>query len=79
MAGGKGAIGGGAYPALAQNARLEEGGYPASIILHGQKAMPSFGAFFSDSQVAEVVNYLRTHFGNNYSGKVTAADVKAMR
>lgn len=79
MPGGKGAVGAGAYPALAQNPKLEEGGYPAAIIIQGQKAMPSFGAFFSDNQVAEVVNYIRTHFGNHYSGRVTAAEVKLMR
>jgi mono/diheme cytochrome c family protein len=33
----------------------------------------------SDEQVADVVNYLRTHFGNAYAGVVTAADVSAAR
>ena len=27
--------------------------------------MPPFGAMMSDDQVAAVVNYLRTHFGNH--------------
>ena len=27
-------------------------------------------------QVAAVVNYLRTHFGNNYLDKVTAEDIQ---
>ena len=33
----------------------------------------------SDAQVAEVVNYVRTHFGNTYSDAVSAADVATAR
>jgi mono/diheme cytochrome c family protein len=33
----------------------------------------------SDDQVAAVVNYLRTHFGNDYKDAVSAEDVKAVR
>jgi mono/diheme cytochrome c family protein len=33
----------------------------------------------SDDQVAAVVNYVRTHFGNIYDDAVTAQDVKAVR
>jgi mono/diheme cytochrome c family protein len=33
----------------------------------------------SDAQVAEIVNYVRTHFGNTYSDVVSAADVAAAR
>jgi mono/diheme cytochrome c family protein len=33
----------------------------------------------TDDQVAAVVNYVRTHFGNNYSDAVNAGDVKAVR
>ena len=75
----KGAVGAGKYPALANNPKLEEAGYPVSVILHGQKAMPWFGDYFTDNQVASVVNYIRTNFGNHYAGKVTAADVKLQR
>ena len=28
--------------------------------------MPPFGEMMSDDQVAAVVNYVRTHFGNKY-------------
>ena len=38
-----------------------------------------FGAMMSDDQVAAVVNYLRTHFGNAYQDAVTAEDVKVVR
>ena len=75
----KGAVGAGMYPALASNAKLETAGYPVSVVTHGQKAMPAFGALLNDQQIADVVNYVRTHFGNNYKDKVTPADVKAQR
>ncbi len=75
----QGAVGAGMYPALAKNPKLEVAGYPIAVVVNGQKAMPALGGMFSDQQVADVVNYIRTHFGNNYKDKVTAADVKASR
>ncbi|HEX4028595.1 MAG TPA: cytochrome c [Rhizomicrobium sp.] len=75
----KGAIGAGMYPALASNPKLEEAGYPLGVIINGQKAMPPLGPYFNDTQIADVVNYIRTHFGNHYTDKVTAAEVKTMR
>lgn len=75
----KGAIGAGRYPSLAKNENLESAGYPAMVVLKGQKAMPDFGSSFSDEQVASVVNYIRTHFGNRYRDKITAADIHALR
>ena len=75
----QGAVGAGMYPALAKNPKLEVAGYPVSVVVNGQKAMPALGGMFSDQQVADVVNYIRTHFGNNYKDKVTAGDVKASR
>jgi mono/diheme cytochrome c family protein len=75
----KGAVGAGMYPALANNAKLEEAGYPIAVIVNGQKAMPPLGSMFSDIQVADVVNYVRTHFGNHYTDKVTPAMVKTAR
>jgi mono/diheme cytochrome c family protein len=79
MPDGKGAVGAGTYPSLATNKNLEAGGYPVYVVVRGQRAMPSFGAMMSDDQVAAVVNYLRTHFGNDYKDAVTAEDVKADR
>ena len=75
----QGAVGAGMYPALAKTPKLEVSGYPVSVVVNGQKAMPAFGGMFSDQQVADVVNYVRTHFGNNYKDKVTPADVKSAR
>jgi mono/diheme cytochrome c family protein len=33
----------------------------------------------TDQQVADVVNYVRTHFGNRYKDAVTATVVKSTR
>jgi len=41
--------------------------------------MPAFGSMMSDEQVAEVVNYVRTHFGNRYQDAVIADDVRSAR
>ena len=75
----KGAIGAGAYPALAGNARLKAAIYPITVVVNGQRAMPPFGESLSDEQVAEVINYVRTHFGNHYKDAITPAMVKAQR
>jgi mono/diheme cytochrome c family protein len=79
MPDGNGAVGAGTYPSLSKDGNLESSGYPVSVIVRGQKAMPPIGAMMSDDQVAAVVNYLRTHFGNQYSDAVTAEDVKRVR
>jgi mono/diheme cytochrome c family protein len=75
----KGAVGAGAYPALAGDKKLVAKAYPELVVLRGQKAMPAFGPSLSDAQVAAVVNYVRTHFTNSYSDTVTIDDVKALR
>jgi mono/diheme cytochrome c family protein len=76
---GQGATGAGQYPALAKNEKLETGGYPVYLVIHGQKAMPPLGGMLDDDQVAAVVGYIRTHFGNKYTDPVTADDVKSSR
>lgn len=76
---GQGAVGAGKYPALAKNTNLETGGYPVFVILHGLKGMPPVGQMMSDDQVAAVVNYVRTNFGNDYKDPVTAEDVAGAR
>jgi len=75
----KGAIGAGAYPALASNPRLAAAVYPVTVVLHGQRAMPPFGQTLSDEQIANVLNYVRTHFGNRYRDVITPAAVNARR
>ncbi len=79
MLGGKGATGAAAFPALANNPRLGTAAYPIYIIEGGKGGMPWFRDTLTPAQVASVVGYLRTHFGNSYPEPVTAADVEAIR
>ena len=67
------------YPALAENGNLASPDYVMSAIFQGIGAMPPVGRMMSDAQAADVINYVRTHFGNNYKDKVAPADVKAAR
>lgn len=88
MSGGRGAVGAGYYPAFAGNANLASVNYMAVTILNGRRNMPSFAHhkpqfFFSatwlnDTQVANVVNYIRSHFGNHYPDTISAAEVTAL-
>jgi mono/diheme cytochrome c family protein len=79
MSQGEGASGAGRYPPLANNARLASATYPVINVLHGRDGMPGFAGYMSDQQIAMVVNYARTHFGNNYPDAVTPDDVKKLR
>ena len=79
MPGGKGAVGAGMYPALTNNKNLEAGAYPVHVVVNGLRGMPPFRAMLNDEQVATVVNYIRTNFGNTYTDAVTADDVKLAR
>jgi mono/diheme cytochrome c family protein len=78
MADGKGAQGAGMYPALAGNPRLAAGLYAALVVRQGKNGMPPVGNFLDDEQVAAVVNFVRTHFGNTYQDALTADDVKKL-
>ena len=79
MPDGRGATGAGTYPSLAGDKALEAAGYPISVVVNGRHGMPPVGIMMSDAQVAAVVNYVRTHFGNHYGDAVTADNVKAVR
>jgi mono/diheme cytochrome c family protein len=57
--------------------------------LMGRRNMPAFGAkhaigfagppvVLSEAQIAEVINYVRTNFGNHYADPITAAEVAAL-
>jgi len=78
----QGATGAGTYPALANNPRLAAAIYPITIVVNGQRAMPPFGKptifgqLLTDTQIANVINYVRTHFGNHYRDVVTPEAVK---
>ncbi len=75
----KGAVGAGAYPALANNIHLAAAVYPINVVVNGQRAMPPFGEGLSDEQIANVLNYVRTNFGNHYKDVITPAAVKSAR
>ena len=80
MADGQGATSGAGYfPDLRSSPKLASAVYPAIVVMNGWHGMPPFGAQLSDQQVADVVNYLRTNFGNAYSDALTASSVAALR
>jgi mono/diheme cytochrome c family protein len=90
MAQAQGAKGAAAYPKLANNVALTAWQYVALTVLNGRSAMPAFGApsgqvssgprvaILSDTQIAAVINYVRTHFGNRYRDVVTAAQIATL-
>jgi len=86
----KGATGAGKYPALAGDTALASTEFMATTLLQGRRNMPAFGGngdmglFFAvptlnDEQIAAVINYVRTNFGNHFKGTITPAQVKALR
>lgn len=79
MADAKGAVGAGSYPGLANNPKLEAGGYALMVVMQGMNGMPPLGKMMTDQQAVDVVNYVRTHFGNKYNDPVTLEDAKALR
>ncbi len=89
MAGGQGAVGAGYYPKLAGDKKLVSWEYAAITVLNGRNGMPPFGlpsaaaqetraVQLSDAQVADVVNYVRSHFDNHYRSNVTGRQVQAL-
>jgi mono/diheme cytochrome c family protein len=91
MPDGRGAQGAGTYPALAENPHLASAQFTAVTVALGRHNMPHFaaqpdlGPFESfvvlqldDRQIAAVVNYVRSHFGNHYTDEVSAADIAAL-
>ena len=79
MAAAQGAVGAAAYPALANDPKLAAAGYSVLVVVNGSKDMPPFGTLLDDEQVAAVVNYVRSHFGNSYRDPVSPADVRSAR
>jgi mono/diheme cytochrome c family protein len=75
----KGAKGAGMYPSLAANPKLIAPAYVQFVVLNGLRGMPNIGKALSDAQVAAVVNYVITHFGNASPTQTTADEVKAAR
>ena len=82
MSQGEGAFGAGEYPALASNDLLAGAAYPIHLVVNGQGAMPPFGGVLDDRQVADVVDFIRSSFGNDFIaeyGQATPEDVAAAR
>jgi mono/diheme cytochrome c family protein len=85
---GQGAVGAGHYPKLAGNTALVSWQYVALTVLNGKNGMPAFGApvdqmmfgapHLSDAQIADVVNYVRSNFGNHWKDKATSVQVAAL-
>ena len=73
------AVGAGAFPALAGNSNLASADQVLRVVIRGQRDMPPLGGMMSDEQAADVVNYVRSHFGNDYRDTVSAAAVQAAR
>ena len=89
MAGGQGAVGAGHYPKLAANKNFVSWQFVAVTVLKGRSGMPPFGypadegaksrvTHLSDAQIADVVNYVRSHFGNAYKAEVKPAQIAAL-
>jgi mono/diheme cytochrome c family protein len=90
MPDGRGASGAGHYPALAGDRALMSAQFMALTLIEGRRNMPAFGGIsqegfayivptLDDEQIAAVTNYVRTHFGNQFKGTISAAEVKALR
>jgi len=74
-----GGSGAGFYPALAKNDKLAVSAYPVMMVMNGKGGMPPLGEDMTDAQVAAVVTYVRTHFGNSYTDPVSLDEVKQVR
>lgn len=75
MQDGKGGTGAATIPALASNPRLAAAAYPIQVVLTGRGAMPSFAPYLKPAQMAAVITFVRTSFGNSYAKPVTEAEV----
>ena len=79
MPDGKGATGAGTYPALASNPNLKMAAYPITVVMYGKAGMPWFNGLLTPEEIAAVVGYVRTNFGNNYAEPVTTEEVAKLR
>ncbi|WP_053070718.1 cytochrome c [Halomonas sp. PR-M31] len=79
MPNGQGAEGAGIYPSFVGNERLRSPYYPIDVIVNGLRGMPGFGDMLSNEQIADVVGYLRTSFGNQLEADTTPDDVARVR
>jgi mono/diheme cytochrome c family protein len=85
----KGAIGAGKYPALSGDPALASRQFMALTLINGRRNMPAFGAkhafgfggpgaSLTSAEIAAVINYVRTNFGNHYRDAITAEEVTTL-
>jgi mono/diheme cytochrome c family protein len=85
----KGATGAGKYPALAGDPALASRQFMALTLINGRRNMPAFGAkhafgfggpgaSLTSAEIAAVINYVRTNFGNNFTDAITPEEVAAL-
>ena len=69
----------GAFPALAGDAFVVGPGGPvASVVLNGRGGMPTFGKDLSNEEIAAILSYVRTSWGN-HAGPLTPKTVESAR
>lgn len=85
----KGAVGAGKYPALAGDPALASRQFMALTLLKGRRNMPAFGAkhvvgfggpgaSLTNAEIAAVINYVRTNFGNHFTDAITPEEISAL-
>jgi mono/diheme cytochrome c family protein len=85
----KGATGAGKYPALAGDPALASRQFMALTLINGRRNMPAFsakhafgfggpGASLTTAEIAAVINYVRTNFGNHFTDAITPEEVAAL-
>jgi mono/diheme cytochrome c family protein len=85
----KGAMGAGKYPALAGDPALSSRQFMALTVLMGRRNMPAFGTkhaipfggppmSLTDAEIAAVINYVRSNFGNHFKDSITPEEVAAL-
>jgi mono/diheme cytochrome c family protein len=69
----------GAFPALAGDPFVaSDPKVVASVLLHGRGGMPNFSEDLTDADIAAVLSYVRSSWGN-HAGPVSAAAVASVR
>jgi cytochrome c6 len=69
----------GAFPALAGNSLVQGApGEVSTVLLKGRGGMPDFSGSLDDAEIAQVLSYVRTSWGNN-AAPLSGAEVAAQR
>ena len=69
----------GAFPALAGNKFVQgKGSEVASVLLKGRGGMPDFSDSLSDADIATILSFVRSNWGNK-AGGLTADEVLSLR